>query len=357
MESVAPVVEQSRPVGLSLGRPQSSLAATTAAPAAAPAQPTPSIEPVRTTVNDPSSRPIACSPRPTIERLPEPSPVPGRVVSAPAPSPTEAEAPPAMKVRRALLVCTGLFVLAVIAFFAVPPGPRRVAATESGPTTITATEASGDRTTPPSPLLGNTPGAPGATTGNPVATATGPATSTERPAPTNPPIAAIDRGATPTSAPPSAAVIATHVVAADQTLWAIAQRHYGDGRQWPLIAQANPTVRPDRLTIGTVLTIPPIGQTATVAAGAASTAGMAGRTTGPLPATDARAVLDRPSGVGAAVRSVRVREGDTLSAIARREYGDGAKWDLIYRANRSRLRGPNAIRPGMVLEVPNHPEG
>ncbi len=47
-----------------------------------------------------------------------------------------------------------------------------------------------------------------------------------------------------------------------------------------------------------------------------------------------------------------VREGDNLSWIARRIYGDPAKWRDIFRLNRSIIRDPNLIYPGQRLQLP-----
>lgn len=47
-----------------------------------------------------------------------------------------------------------------------------------------------------------------------------------------------------------------------------------------------------------------------------------------------------------------VRRGDTLWDIARRVYGNGARYRTIYRANRHLVRHPGRIRPGQVLEIP-----
>lgn len=46
----------------------------------------------------------------------------------------------------------------------------------------------------------------------------------------------------------------------------------------------------------------------------------------------------------------RVSAGETLSAIARRYYGDSSKYTLIQRAN-PKLKG-NTIRSGMILKIP-----
>ncbi len=47
-----------------------------------------------------------------------------------------------------------------------------------------------------------------------------------------------------------------------------------------------------------------------------------------------------------------VKKGDSLSRIAKREYGNGNKWRIIYRANRAIIgRNPNKIRPGQRLVI------
>lgn len=50
--------------------------------------------------------------------------------------------------------------------------------------------------------------------------------------------------------------LATYQVEAGDTLWDIAQRFYGDGTKWRLIANANGIDNPRRLQVGTVLIIP-----------------------------------------------------------------------------------------------------
>ena len=53
-------------------------------------------------------------------------------------------------------------------------------------------------------------------------------------------------------------------------------------------------------------------------------------------------------------RFYTVKSGDTLWAIAEREYGkgDGVKNDVIFQANRPMLTHPDKIYPGQVLRVP-----
>jgi nucleoid-associated protein YgaU len=48
-----------------------------------------------------------------------------------------------------------------------------------------------------------------------------------------------------------------------------------------------------------------------------------------------------------------VEDGDTLMGLARRYYGSGEKFDVIYQANRDQLTTTDRLRPGMVLTIPD----
>jgi nucleoid-associated protein YgaU len=57
----------------------------------------------------------------------------------------------------------------------------------------------------------------------------------------------------------------------------------------------------------------------------------------------------------AARRTYTVAEGDTLSAIAQREYGAADRWKAIFEANRDQISDPDLIQPGQVLTIPPAP--
>ena len=59
------------------------------------------------------------------------------------------------------------------------------------------------------------------------------------------------------AATPAAPAESTHTIAAGDTLWDIAQKTYGAGSKWKTIADANPEIDADNLTVGTTLKIPP----------------------------------------------------------------------------------------------------
>lgn len=49
---------------------------------------------------------------------------------------------------------------------------------------------------------------------------------------------------------------------------------------------------------------------------------------------------------------VIVQPGNSLWRIARRAYGRGAQYTIIYAANASQIRNPDLIYPGQILDVP-----
>ena len=51
-------------------------------------------------------------------------------------------------------------------------------------------------------------------------------------------------------------------------------------------------------------------------------------------------------------RFYTVVKGDTLSAIAKKQYGDANQYPKIFEANKPMLRHPDKIYPGQVLRVP-----
>ena len=51
-------------------------------------------------------------------------------------------------------------------------------------------------------------------------------------------------------------------------------------------------------------------------------------------------------------RTYVVEKGDSLSKIAKREYGDANKWPRIYEANKDLIKDPDLIYPGQTLKIP-----
>ena len=78
-----------------------------------------------------------------------------------------------------------------------------------------------------------------------------------------------------------------------------------------------------------------------VVAGGSSTAPRA-----ETPASPSPNVADRE-------KTYTVVAGDTLSKIAKREYGDASKWQRIYEANKDTIKNPDLIYPGQTFKIPD----
>jgi len=76
---------------------------------------------------------------------------------------------------------------------------------------------------------------------------------------------------------------------------------------------------------------------------------------GPLP--DFSDVTSGSSSAAASSTQARtetytVQKGDSLSRIAKQQYGDAKKWKAIFEANRDQITNPDLIHPGQVLKIP-----
>ncbi len=64
------------------------------------------------------------------------------------------------------------------------------------------------------------------------------------------------------------------------------------------------------------------------------------------------APIDESTPVSASLRTYVVVSGDSLSKIAKREYGDANAWHRIFEANRDTIKDPDLIHPGQTLRLP-----
>ena len=53
-----------------------------------------------------------------------------------------------------------------------------------------------------------------------------------------------------------------------------------------------------------------------------------------------------------ATKTYEVVSGDSLSKIAKREYGNANEWRRIFDANQDILKDPDKIYPGQKLKIP-----
>ena len=64
-------------------------------------------------------------------------------------------------------------------------------------------------------------------------------------------------------------------------------------------------------------------------------------------------LADAPvAGTAGARRSYTVKAGDSLSKIAKAEYGDASQWRKIYEANKDAIKDPDLIYPGQTFTLP-----
>ncbi len=119
----------------------------------------------------------------------------------------------------------------------------------------------------------------------------------------------------------------THTVASGDTLWSVSQKYYKTGYNWVDLVEANNLADANRIEIGQTLKIPlvtPIVPQGQVAGGM---------------------MAKKPEQT-----SYTVVRGDTLWAIAVKQYNDGYKWSSIAAINK--LANPDLIHAGNVLVLP-----
>jgi nucleoid-associated protein YgaU len=166
----------------------------------------------------------------------------------------------------------------------------------------------------------------------------GPSTQPDIAPPLSAPVAppTVDAQPTPSLVPtpaPTSSTPRTHVVAEGENLWTIAEDAYGNGKYYTRIIAANPSLNPKNLKIGTVLSIPPLGES-TAAANASSA------TPAPIDTNSQYIVVS----------------GDNLDKIAQKLYGDPTLADRIYDMNVSVIgQDEDRLKIGMVLKLPMPP--
>jgi nucleoid-associated protein YgaU len=53
-----------------------------------------------------------------------------------------------------------------------------------------------------------------------------------------------------------------------------------------------------------------------------------------------------------AFKMYTIKSGDTLSRIAKREYGNANAWRRIFEANLETIKNPDKIYPGQEIKIP-----
>jgi nucleoid-associated protein YgaU len=133
----------------------------------------------------------------------------------------------------------------------------------------------------------------------------------------------------------TAANVDTYYVKSGESLSIISIRYYGSAEYVDQIARVNNLGNPNQVKVGTRLILPKsFNQTTIATSGDRST--------------------PSPANVQKKRQTVKVREGETLSDIAKRELGDGTKWRTLWKANMKVVPNPDRLRPGTILQLPTN---
>lgn len=146
----------------------------------------------------------------------------------------------------------------------------------------------------------------------------------------------------------------TYTVVEGDTLWSIAEEHYGDGFKWSEIAKTNNIPQNGTIEKGAKLKLPKIAQVSPTQT-AAPTAMQPTVTAQPTqPVTMAPTTAPQPTMTSTQPKitggSYKVVEGDNLWDICVRAYGDGYRWVELARVNN--LANPDLIFVGTNLRLP-----
>jgi len=66
----------------------------------------------------------------------------------------------------------------------------------------------------------------------------------------------------------------------------------------------------------------------------------------------AAAVASSDQGSAAGAQTYTVQKDDTLQKISKKLFGSYGKWYKIYEANKDKIKNPNFVKPGTVLNIP-----
>lgn len=146
-----------------------------------------------------------------------------------------------------------------------------------------------------------------------------------------------------------------YTVKEGDTLFSIAQKYYNNGYLFSKIVEANKLTDENSIQVGQVLDIPKVDASA-----------QATPTPTPTPSTEDQTQMTQRTqpvqgGIGGATNQTEwgeaitgttytVQEGDWLSKIAGRAYGNVFAYTRIAQANN--IQNPDLIEPGMVLKIP-----
>lgn len=117
-----------------------------------------------------------------------------------------------------------------------------------------------------------------------------------------------------------------HVSARGDTLWSLAEKYYGSGAKWKVIAEANRSMVPEsnQLKAGMRVAIPP----------------------------DTSQTASAQDDSQKEYRTHIVQPGDSLSKLSSKYYGAERHWKKLLEANKKSVSRPGALQVGTRLIIP-----
>jgi nucleoid-associated protein YgaU len=132
-----------------------------------------------------------------------------------------------------------------------------------------------------------------------------------------------------------------YTVKKGDTVESIAKSELGSAKYAPAIREANALTDLEKPKAGRVIRIP------------MDPTNIQGRPVSPPPTQ--MASQPAPTGPAAAAEEYTIKSGDSLEKIAKAKYGSTRFKDLIYEANKDRLKDPDSLRAGDKLRLPPKP--
>ena len=118
------------------------------------------------------------------------------------------------------------------------------------------------------------------------------------------------------------------------TLSQLSLKYLGSSKHWEKILKHNNMKDASELRAGMKLKLPTLDNTPTPAT--PQTTSTTPRSTQPVTSS----------------KTYTVKSGDSLIRIAKRELGDGSRWQEIFKLNKATLKSPDAIKVGQTLKLP-----
>lgn len=142
-----------------------------------------------------------------------------------------------------------------------------------------------------------------------------------------------------------------YVIRQGDTAASISRRYFGTTAHAGAIARANPLMDIDRLRAGRTIRVPldPSNIQGEVV--------VVERPAEPPAEPTKTDPVEPPAAPAPAATEYTVQAGDSLARISRRFYGSERFVDLIFNANRDRLRDKDEVRLGQQLRIPPKPSG